>query len=175
MNHPRNNRRRRGAGAKLVITACLLLRAAAACGAEQKYWGTTPYAVRIELAVAAAARPEPQFAERLAARLQELVDAGIGPTWHADLRLTGGARRWTLLEGLDAIDAAQPSPDDLAGTDKLLLAVVVAVPGGYEIEAREFDAYLRRWSPRSTRFTAQQSLLAEACLAELLDAFSPLA
>ena len=66
---------RRIAGvARLVLLLAAAFVARSTDALEQKFWGVTPYRVRVEVAVDAGLRPEPQLAERLAAELAERID-----------------------------------------------------------------------------------------------------
>ncbi|MBX3434047.1 MAG: hypothetical protein KF847_12060 [Pirellulales bacterium] len=140
---------------------------------EQKFWGVTPYRVRVEVAVDAALRPEPQLAERLAAELAERIDGAIGPLWRLEIVATEGPRRWSILRELDAIDRREPTVPDLA-VDKLLLLAVRAERSGWRIAAREYDDYLRRWGEVGERTAPQRELLGETCFEQLVAVFSPL-
>ena len=59
--------------------------------------------------------------------------------------------------------------------DKRMLLTVTAVPVGYLIRCREWDAYVRRWGSLRQRTLSQQGLLAESCFQLLREAFAPLA
>lgn len=162
-----------------AIAACLAATVAvgstnSASAVEQKYWGVTPYQVRIELAVDSRTRPAPQLAEQLAADLLDRIDAAIGPLWTTDLTIATGARRAALLDDLAATPWEELSPE-VRSSDKLILLAVQATPAGWQLRSREFDAYLRRWNDPAAITVAQRSRLNEACFQALVDSFSPLA
>ena len=126
------------------------------------------------LAVDDAARPQPGLEVRLLRSVNDRIEATLRLLWKCELTAaaTPADRRQCFASSeipWDKLTAEQ------IGVDKLLWLGVRTTPAGYELSSREFDVYLRRWSPLQTRFVQQESYLAEACFALLRDTFSPLA
>ncbi|MCA9238271.1 MAG: hypothetical protein KDA44_22515 [Planctomycetales bacterium] len=165
---------RRLAWASLAVWLVAACASPCARAVEQKYWGVTPYRLRVEVAIDASWQPEPGLAERLAAELAERIDSAIGPLWKAEVVVAAGPRRATLLRGIPEF-----SWDDLSAEqrtlDKLLFVTLRANPSGWEIHCREFDVYLRRWGDALETRLQQRTRLDEAVFDTLVDAFSPLA
>ena len=142
--------------------------------AADKKWTLAPYRVHVTIAVDAAGRPQPNLSQDLQKSIIERIAAHIGPLWTADVKIAADAasRRQCFEAGEVPWDEL---PTELKEFDKLLWLGVRAAPQGYELTAREFDAYTRRWAPAHRRTVSQRSYLAEACFDLLTGAFTPLA
>jgi len=166
-----------------------LLATAPLFAAEMKFGDRTPYRIELRLAVDACRRPQEELATRLASTLGQRVDATISPFWDLRISVPEGEARQQLFARLDPTSPVpasgeEPAPwldsggDPLSSgkhADKQMLLTVRALPAGYRIRCREWDAYVRRWGPLLQRRVAQRSLLAESCFQLLREAFAPLA
>ncbi len=162
----------RGLLCALMATLCTI--AARTEAADQQPWEHTPYKVIATVACDDSARPQPGLEAQLVQAVRDRVEASLRPLWKftANAAATPAERRQCFA--LREIPWAELTPEQLAA-DKLLWLGVKATPAGYELSCREFDLFLRRWSPVRTRFVQQESYLGEACFALLRETFSPLA
>lgn len=157
--------------------------------AEMKFGERTPYRIELHLAVDSRWRPQGELASRLARVLGQRVDATMSPFWDLEISVPQGRARHQLLARLDSTFPA-PAPNEDATSwqdsggeqppagkhaDKRMLLTVRALPAGYQIRCREWDAYVRRWGPLRQRTLSQRSLLAESCFQLLRQVFAPLA
>ena len=157
--------------------------------AEMKFGDRTPYRIELLLAVDSRRRPQEDLASRLARVLGQRVDATMSPFWDLKISVLRGQARHQLLARLDSTFAAPEAIEDATPwqdferdqpptgkpPDKRMLLTVTAVPVGYLIRCREWDAYVRRWGSLRQRTLSQQGLLAESCFQLLREAFAPLA
>jgi hypothetical protein len=142
--------------------------------AADKKWTLAPYRIHITLAVDSAKRPQPNLPQDLQQAITERVASHIGPLWTAEVRIAAdGASRRQCFEAREI--PWDEFPSEFKEFDKLLWLGVRAVPQGYELTAREFDVYTRRWAPAHQRTVSQRSYLAEACFDLLTGVFTPLA
>jgi hypothetical protein len=142
--------------------------------AEIRLWESSPYRVLATLAVDDAVRPFPGLEAALAKSIVDRVEGSLRPLWNTEFNIaaSGADRR-------QCFHPAEIPVDDLSGaqsaSDKLLWLGVRATPSGFELTCREFDVYVRRWSPVRRRFVQQAAFLPEACFGLLTSTFSPLA
>jgi hypothetical protein len=137
-------------------------------------WEGEPYNIQLQLAIDAPGQLAEQLAEELPRRLKERINTSIGIVWRLQTEIAGGPLRHQLLEGLEHFandDLADAAPDE----DKRILVTVRSTPWGYELEAREFDRYVQRWSPVILRTTQQRDALAEQLFELVKQSVSPLA
>lgn len=145
-----------------------------ACGADEHPWENAPYTIHAMLACDDAARPQPGLEARLARSVNERIEASLLPLWKCEVIAAPTPAERRQCFALNEIPWDQLTAEQI-GVDKLLWLGVRATPAGYELSCREFDVFLRRWSPVRTRFVQQESFLAESCFALLRETFSPLA
>ena len=157
--------------------------------AEMKFGDRIPYRIELLLAVDSRRRPQEELASRLARVLSQRVDATMSPFWDLEISVLQGRARHQLLARLDSTFTAPFANEnatpwqDFKGNqppagkhpDKWMLLTVTAVPVGYLIRCREWDAYVRRWGSLRQRTLSQQSLLAESCFQLMREVFAPLA
>ena len=68
---------------------------------------------------------------------------------------------------------ADALPDDPPGTDKFMLVLVSAAPGGYQVAAREFDVATGLWSATVVRPVRQLGKLPDQSLSAILEPSPP--
>jgi hypothetical protein len=142
--------------------------------AADKKWTLAPYRVHITIAVDAAGRPQPNLPQVLQKSITERIANHIGPLWAAEMQIAAdAASRRQCFEPAEI--PWDELPAELKQFDKLLWLGVRAAPQGYELTAREFDVYTRRWAPAHRRTVSQRSYLTGACFDLLAGAFTPLA
>ncbi|MBA3480221.1 MAG: hypothetical protein H0T51_00265, partial [Pirellulales bacterium] len=156
----------------LVATIAALM--APRAHAADKKWTLAPYRVHITLAVDAADRPQPSLPQDLQQSIIERIANHIGPLWAAEVHIAADAASRRQCFELSEIPWDE-LPTKLKEFDKLLWLGVRAAPQGYELTAREFDVYTRRWTPAHRRIVPQRTYLTEACFDLLTGAFTPLA
>lgn len=158
------------------LTACclLLLFCRQISAADQKYWDISQYQIEIQLAVDESARPQPGRSEQLVESIREKIFLGLFPLWNAECSLAKGKEKNRLLSGLEKIDESFERPETTLLDKKLFLAVH-STNIGYQLECREYDYYLHRWSRTIRRQVQQQAALADQCFYLLQSTFSPLA
>jgi hypothetical protein len=178
----RDNATRAGAGRRLSLAVVLALLLAAANGRaaelDARQWAATPYRVRAMVAVDDGQRPQPGLAASVVRRLGERSEATLAPLWNLELVTADdpATRRFCLQPaGIPSDWTDGEPPDALRSNDKLIWLGVATTPSGYELHAREFDVYLRRWSPPRQKTVQQSAFVQEAAFQLLQDVFSPLA
>jgi hypothetical protein len=137
-------------------------------------WEYQPYRVHALLAIDAPGGLTERLATKLPEYLVQRVDASLAPAWIFDVQLAAGAERAQLWSTLESQSAAKPTNLPL-DKDKLLLLSVQWTPSGFELAAREYDAYVARWGATIRRECRQQSALPEQLFAIARQAFAPLA
>ncbi|HEX4412029.1 MAG TPA: hypothetical protein VH107_00275, partial [Lacipirellulaceae bacterium] len=137
-------------------------------------WEFQPYRVHAIVVVDAPGGLADRWNTEIPAYLQHRVDAALAPTWKFDVELAAGAQRAAVIEDLSSQSGSTPSylPNE---RDKLLLLAVKATPLGFELSAREFDAYLQHWGPTLHRVCRQPASVSEQLFELAQRAFTPLA
>ena len=113
------------------------------------------------------------LAERLVVALRDRADATLRPLWAIQLREAPSERRAACRQ-LAAV-AYEQLPPAAQSADKFVQMSVVADLLGFEIRAREYDVYVRQWTPVQRRRLVQRTLLDEGCFAVLVQTLAPLA
>ncbi len=108
-------------------------------------WDYQPYRIRAVLALDLPGGLSDQLSTELPAYLQRRVDAALAPTWVFDIQLAAGAERPAVFSTLTETSGAEPA-GLAADKDKLLLLAVRWTTTGFELSAREYDAYVQRWA-----------------------------
>ncbi len=164
----------------LAVVRCLLLAVAAlyaiapASATDRSIWQMLPYDVHILLAVDPSPPITPILRDELPVCLNERVESTIGAAWNAKIEYAPPALRGALLRDIDAVAVDQipmPSPPP----DKVLLLAVKCLPGGLQINARDFDTRTNTISSPVTRSVSQIGVLGDAMLDAVLSCFAPLA
>lgn len=162
----------RAVGVAATLAACWL--SDAAHGVELRNWKSSPYRVRVVLAVDASQRPQPELEQAIAKHLRERVEATLVPIWSFELEIAADAP--ARRQCFDPVEIPWDEiPPPLRDFDKLMWLSVEARPAGYTLRCREFDSFIRRWGAMLERTVAQSSFLEEASFQTLKDSFSPLA
>lgn len=187
----------------IALLASLSLLPSSWATAQELDWSQTPYAVQIVLSTADAPAYGPRFRDEVAVDLLGRVREVFGATWEAGLvSATAGlgadfTRRddltWDDLpaewlqverpafdlraarpaaEGSVAAEGSEAAEGGLSA-DKLLFVHLDVAPDGYTVTARDYDLFTRLWSaPRSDR-VAHRSVLVDAAVRTLAEAFAP--
>ena len=160
--------------ARVLLAVMMASVAAATARAAEKDWAFSPYRVHVTIAADTALRPQPNLAYDLQQSLSEQIAAYLSPLWVTDVSVAAdAASRRQCFESREL--SWDELPAELKEFDKLLWLGVRAAPEGYELTAREFDVYTRRWAPVHRRNVPQRAYLNEACFNLLATTFSPLA
>jgi hypothetical protein len=141
--------------------------------ADDRGWEFQPCRVHAILAVDLPGGLTERFLSEVPQYVARRVTAAIGPAWDFNLELATGTPRHLILSRLAQFDTAPPQQFPVEG-DKLLLASVRAIPGGYELTAREFDRYVERWSTPLKRECNQWEMLQEQLFALIWQSAAPL-
>jgi hypothetical protein len=142
--------------------------------AQDRGWDFEAYRINTALALDLPGDLAEQFTAQLSKYLQQRVAAAIGPAWSFDVQVASGVRRHALLSGI-ATFAGEPSEEFPAEGDKLLLLTVRWKQDGYELTAREFDRYVKRWGMPIRRKSRQAGMLGEQLFALAWYSVAPLA
>ena len=172
-----NTRRRRLIRAVfrcLLCTVAALLLASPSRATDRSIWQMLPYDVKIVVALDPAPPLTPQLREELLACLNERIEQTIGATWNMTAEPAPPALRGAMLRDIDAVTPEQltvPYPPP----DKILLLAVKCLPGGLEVNARDFDVRTNIISSPVSRPVSQIGMLGDAMLDAVLSCFAPLA
>lgn len=158
----------------LLCTVTALLSAESASAADKSIWQMLPYDVKILVALDQCPPLTPKLREELLAGLSERIDATIGATWNTTIEPAPPALRGLLLRDIDAVTVDQ-IPAFKPPPDKVLLLAVKCLPGGLEVNARDFDVRTNTISSLVTRPVSQIGVLGDAMLDAVLSSFAPLA
>ena len=168
---------RRGTG-QLVYIAAVLLAAGAGRASAQSVWELTPYRIRVLVDV----EPRPELTPRLVAQMyawaNERADTVIGAAWNLRISPAPPELLRSLRGGLAHLaldDLPQGLLDDAEEVDQLLLVSVRSVPGGYALEARDYDLRSRLAGSPVTLLAPQREQLPNQFFQALYAAFAPLA
>jgi hypothetical protein len=137
-------------------------------------WEFQPYRVHAVIVIDAPGGLAERWSTEIPTYLQHRADAALAPAWEFDVELATGAERAAVVDDLTPQSDSKPSylPND---RDKLLLLSVKATPVGFDLAAREYDAYLQHWGPALRRVCRQPSNVAEQLFALTQQVFTPLA
>jgi hypothetical protein len=157
-----------------LVCALTMMAPRRAGAVDEAPWEISPYRVRVTLAVETNRRPQAELQETIGRTIAQRMAATLRPRWRLELNMAADAamRRYCR----DPRETAwEDLPRELRAFDKLVWLGVEAVPTGYRLTCREFDAYTRRWGPVLRRDVSQAAYLAEAAFRLMTDAFTPLA
>ncbi|MDC0935022.1 hypothetical protein OAS39_01960 [Pirellulales bacterium] len=161
-------------GTSALLAALAFWAPAGAKAADDKFWSLSAYDVHIAVVVDDAARPDAELGESLVRYLVDRIDATVNPLWQADVALVAPRDLRAQSGGLEEIEFEE-LPERLRRFDKLQTLVIKATTTGYELQCREYDAYVRRWGGLHRRTVRQPSFLSPQCFQLLLDVFAPTA
>ena len=163
---------------RLRLSATLALAAIAALTsaafAVDGGWEYQPYRIQAMLAIDAPGGLAKRLSVELPEYLAQRVDASLAPVWIFDVQVAAGAERAQVIDALESQSSAKPA-NLPAGKDKLILLSVQWTPVGFELAAREYDAYVARWGTTIRRECRQQSAVPEQLFALAWQTFAPLA
>ena len=137
-------------------------------------WEYQPYRIHAMLALDLPGGLADQLSAELPAYLQRRAAAALTPAWALDVQLAAGAERAAVFSTLAAASDAKPAAL-AADKDKFLLLAVRWTPIGFDLSAREYDAYIQRWGAPLRRECQQESALLEQLFALAWQAIAPLA
>jgi hypothetical protein len=135
-------------------------------------WDFEACHVQITVAIDAPGGIADQLAGDLPRYLQQRIQASLTPVWSSDVHVATGPDRPVVFVSMATPEA--PPPKLPADKDKLLLATVRWAPDAFELQAREFDRYVRRWSVPIRRESRQVAALPEQLFALIWQACSPI-
>lgn len=155
----------------------------AAQGAAPRFWTTTPYQVRVAIALDGPSLVAPEFAAPLLRSLRERLVLGTQPLWKTKLLLLDGeSRRGAINLVFDDAPATQGLADmgvvqeeEGPVVDKLFCLAIRQTPSGYVIGSVEHDQTTARWGSPSYAQVAEVHSIALASARAVIDSFSPLA
>src|SRR4051794_18964910 len=157
-----------------ALTAALFYAAISPCDAKEGGWDLETYHINVSIAIDAPGGIAEQLATDLPEYIRDRIEASLIPAWSCDITLANRAERANVFANVDS-PSDLPPPKLPADRDKLLLATVRWKPDGVELVAREFDAFVQRWSPPIRRESHQREALPEQLFALICQTFSPLA
>ncbi|MCC7476355.1 MAG: hypothetical protein IT425_13250 [Pirellulales bacterium] len=168
--------RPRGACAiRLTIVLAVALGWGTSSRGEHGGWEFQPYRIQavllLDLPGGVGERARTQLVEYLCRR----VDATLAPAWAFELKLAESRDRAAVRRYLGSTEPTEKPAAMVDQHDKLLLLAVRATATGFELRAREYDAYLDRWGRPLARECRQGSALAEQLFSLTWQTFSPVA
>jgi hypothetical protein len=158
----------------VVMAVAAITTLASAATAQQLGWDYQPYHVRAVIAIDLPGGIYERFTSELPKYMSDRAEASKGPAWSLKVETAAGAARQELLLIMNTFQG-EPAAYPLEGADKLVLIAIHTQAGEYTLTAREFDAYIQRWSPLIVRRTRQSELLEEQAFAILNQCIAPLA
>lgn len=136
-------------------------------------WELEKYRVQITVVLDLPGGLSERLADELPRYLRNRIDSALAPGWSGDVRIATGADRPAVLAALHTAEPAAPKlpPDQ----DKWIVAKIGWTPETLEIQSREFDRYVQRWSVPIRRESRQADSVGEQLFALCWRTFSPLA
>jgi hypothetical protein len=143
------------------------------CVAEDRGWEFEPYRIHAHVVLDVPGGIAEQLSQELPQYLAKRAEAAFGAAWSLDVKLTTGQSRRTVISHLES-NPSEPPENFPGDAGKLLLVSVTWSPEGYEIQAREFDRYVARWSPVIRRHSRQSEMVPEQLFAIISRTVAPL-
>ena len=140
----------------------------------QSVWELTPY--RIELLVAFEPAPEltPRLQAGLIADLADRAETLVGAAWNLTAAPAPPELQPALSRAIESV-TLDALPQELLGSDKVMLLAVSTTADGCRVTARELDVATRLFSAPVSRPVRQLGKLRDAALEAIFQAFAPLA
>ena len=170
-------RYRRGARAVLTLAVaafCVSLPSWVSAAALSSVWQSTPYRVRVLIAVSPYAELTSQAETQLCADLAARIDAVVGAAWETAVAPAPPALRRAVAADIHGLSAEMMPAPVLEG-DKAIFVAIAPLSGGFQATACDFDVYTRMFGPCVARSARQVGMLRDAAMDAILAAFAPLA
>lgn len=137
-------------------------------------WETSPYRIKLLVAVAPGANLPGVSEEGLRMDLADRAKAVVGGSWRLEALPAPAGLRHRILNSISAVPEGG-LPAELLDADKLILLGVRSTDGGVQIQARELDVVTRLWNATVTVHASQALNLRQEAFRAVLAAFAPLA